>query len=51
MSELNKKNIFSNISVYKKFRNAVKRAEEEIDKFIEVCKKGDEYLDAFFKWS
>lgn len=22
---------------------------EEIDKFIEVCKKGDEYLDAFFK--
>ena len=33
MSGLNRKNIFSNISVYKKFRNAVKRAEEEIDKF------------------
>lgn len=21
---------------------------EEIDKFIEVCKKGDDFLDAFF---
>lgn len=33
MSGLNRKNIFANISVLKKFRNAVKRAEEEIDKF------------------
>lgn len=33
MSGLNRKNIFSNISVFKKFRIAVKRASEEIDKF------------------
>lgn len=33
MSGLNRKNIFANIAVYKKFRVAVKRALEEIDKF------------------
>ena len=33
MSGLNRKNIFANIGVLKKFRKAVKRAEEEIDKF------------------
>lgn len=33
MSGLNRKNLFSNISVFKKFRIAVKRAGEEIDKF------------------
>lgn len=33
MSGLNRKNIFGNISVFNKFRKAVKRAGEEIDKF------------------
>ena len=33
MRGLNRKNIFGNISVFNKFRKAVKRAGEEIDKF------------------
>lgn len=33
MSGLNRKNVFANISVFKKFRIAVKRAGEEIDNF------------------
>ena len=33
MSGLNRKNIFANISVFRKFRKAVKRSLEEIDKF------------------
>ena len=33
MSGLNRKNLFANIKVFNKFKKAVKRAEEEIDKF------------------
>ena len=27
---------------------AIYNTKEEIDQFIEVCKKGDDFLDAFF---